>query len=62
MSIVQPHDRSSDPRSATDTLAGLERVDIPYGDIFDESIGDVSLEFYRLFPGELTARTEDSTR
>lgn len=50
---------TTDGDIATDTLAGLERVDIPYVDIFGDPIADVSFEFYRLVPAELTARKED---
>ena len=42
----------------TDTLEGLEHVDIPLVDIFDRPLREVSFEFYRLVPDELTGRTE----
>ena len=45
---------------ATETLAGLERVTIPYVDIFGEPLEDVSFEFYRLDPASLTARQEST--
>ncbi len=42
----------------TDILAGLEGVDIPYVDIFGEPLNEVSFEFYRLNPVELSGRKE----
>ncbi|MFC7021322.1 MULTISPECIES: pyridoxamine 5'-phosphate oxidase family protein [Haloarcula] len=42
----------------TDTLAGLEQVDIPLVDVFDVPVRDISFEFLRLVPEELTARRE----
>ncbi|WP_018258932.1 pyridoxamine 5'-phosphate oxidase family protein [Halomicrobium katesii] len=41
-----------------ETLEGLEHVDIPLVDIFDRPLREVSFEFYRLVPDELTGRTE----
>lgn len=49
---------TGDEDIATDTLAGLERVTIPYVDIFGEPLEDVSFEFYRLAPTTLTGRKE----
>lgn len=46
---------------ATETLTGLERVTIPYVDIFGEPPGDVDFEFYRLVPDRLTGRKETTT-
>ncbi|MFC7027673.1 pyridoxamine 5'-phosphate oxidase family protein [Halomicroarcula sp. GCM10025324] len=43
---------------STDTLEGLERVDIPIVDVFDMPVQDISFEFLRLVPDELTARKE----
>ncbi|WP_128226400.1 pyridoxamine 5'-phosphate oxidase family protein [Halobacteriaceae archaeon SHR40] len=41
-----------------ETLAGLDRVDIPLVDIFEGPIREISFEFYRLVPDELTGRVE----
>ena len=49
---------TTDESIATETLAGLERVSIPFVDIFGEPMGDVNFAFYRLVPAELAARTE----
>lgn len=43
---------------ASQTLRGLERVDIPLVDVFDVPVRDISFEFVRLVPDELTARKE----
>lgn len=43
----------------TETLAGLEHVDIPLVDLFDRPLREVSFEFYRLVPEEFTGRTEE---
>ena len=43
---------------STETLSGLERVDIPIVDTFDRPVEEVSFEFVRLVPDELTARRE----
>ena len=40
----------------TEALEGLSRVDIPLIDIFDSPTREVSFEFYRLRPDELTGR------
>lgn len=42
----------------TATLEGLERVSIPFVDIFGEPMGNVNFAFYRLLPEELEARKE----
>lgn len=42
----------------TETLAGLDRVDIPLVSIFNQPIRAVEFEFYRLVPEELTGRVE----
>jgi len=47
------------PDIETETLAGLDHVDIPLFDSFDEPTRAVSFEFYRLVPERLTARTGD---
>ncbi|QLG61853.1 pyridoxamine 5'-phosphate oxidase family protein [Halorarum salinum] len=43
---------------ATETLEGLDRVDIPLVDIFHAPLREVAFEFYRLVPDELTGRVE----
>lgn len=45
---------------ATESLQGLQQVHIPIVDIFEQPVKDVSFEFYRLVPEELTAREETS--
>jgi len=52
---------TTDEDIAIDTLAGLERVSIPFVDIFGKPTADVTFEFYRLEPEELTARKENPT-
>jgi nitroimidazol reductase NimA-like FMN-containing flavoprotein (pyridoxamine 5'-phosphate oxidase superfamily) len=47
---------------ATDSLAALDRVDIPLVDIFGAPTTDVSFQFLRLVPDELSARQENETR
>lgn len=42
----------------TETLAEMERIDIPLVDVFEEPLRMVSFDFFRLDPEELTARTE----
>ena len=49
---------TTDEGIATATLEGLERVSIPFVDIFGEPMGDVNFAFYRLLPEELEARQE----
>ena len=44
----------------TETLAGLDRVDIPLVDIFNDPIRDVQFEFLRLVPEKVTGRVERS--
>lgn len=46
---------------ATESLEGLQRVHIPLVDIFGQPVKDVSFEFYRLVPDEMTSRKESST-
>ena len=46
-----------DEEITTETLAGLDRVDIPLVDIFNVPLRQVEFEFYRLVPEELTGRT-----
>jgi nitroimidazol reductase NimA-like FMN-containing flavoprotein (pyridoxamine 5'-phosphate oxidase superfamily) len=41
-----------------ETLEGLDRVDIPLVDIFEGPIREITFEFYRLVPDELTSRVE----
>lgn len=58
---VVAHGRLEDVEAegiATDSLAGLERVDIPLVDIFHSPLLDVDFDFYRLDPTEITARVE----
>lgn len=43
---------------ATETLEGLSHVDIPLVDMFERPLREVSFEFYRLAPEELTGRVE----
>lgn len=43
---------------STQTLSGLERVDIPIVDVFDVPVQDITFEFVRLVPDDLTARKE----
>lgn len=42
----------------TKTLDGLDHVDIPLFDVFERPLREVSFEFYRLVPEELTGRVE----
>lgn len=44
-----------------EALAGLDRVHIPYVDVFGEPLAEVTFEFYRLAPADLTARVESVT-
>jgi nitroimidazol reductase NimA-like FMN-containing flavoprotein (pyridoxamine 5'-phosphate oxidase superfamily) len=44
--------------NATETLAEMERVDIPLVDVFEEPLRMVSLDFFRLDPDEFTGRRE----
>ena len=46
---------------ATETLAGLDRVDIPLVDVFHRPLREVEFAFYRLVPDELTSRVESKT-
>lgn len=48
----------ADEAIATETLAGLDRVDIPLIDMFGEPTRTVSFEFFRLVPEEFTGRKE----
>lgn len=52
---------TGDEDIATETLEGLERVDIPYVDIFGKPLSDVSFRFYRLVPETFTGRKEQPT-
>jgi uncharacterized protein len=45
---------------ATRTLAGLDRVEIPLVEAFDEPTRTVSFEFFCLVPEELTGRKESA--
>lgn len=42
----------------TETLEGLEHVDMPLIDIFERPLREVTFEFYRLVPDEMTGRVE----
>ena len=46
----------------TETLTGLDRVEIPLVDMFDQPTRTVDFEFYRLVPDELTGRVETPSR
>jgi nitroimidazol reductase NimA-like FMN-containing flavoprotein (pyridoxamine 5'-phosphate oxidase superfamily) len=52
---------TTDQGVATDALEGLEQVHIPLVDIFGKPVKDVSFEFYRLVPDEMSSRTETTT-
>ncbi len=43
---------------ATETLAEMERIDIPLVDVFEEPLRMVSFDFFRLDPDEFTGRRE----
>lgn len=47
---------------AAETLAGLDRVEIPLVDVFEEPTRTVSFEFFRLVPEEITGRKESAIR
>jgi nitroimidazol reductase NimA-like FMN-containing flavoprotein (pyridoxamine 5'-phosphate oxidase superfamily) len=42
----------------TETLEGLEKVDMPLVEMFESPVRVVTFEFYRLVPKELTGRAE----
>ncbi|WP_435346118.1 pyridoxamine 5'-phosphate oxidase family protein [Haloarchaeobius sp. HRN-SO-5] len=46
---------------ASESLAGLDRVDIPLVDMFGSPPGEITFEFLRLVPDELHAREETFT-
>lgn len=50
-----------DDAIATESLDGLDRVDIPFVDVFHRPLREVDFDFYRLQPDELTARVESKT-
>lgn len=52
---------TTDSEVADETIAGLERVHIPFVDIFGDPPADVQFQFYRLDPDSLTARGETPT-
>jgi nitroimidazol reductase NimA-like FMN-containing flavoprotein (pyridoxamine 5'-phosphate oxidase superfamily) len=54
-------ERTTDEEIATATLEGLQRVTIPYVDIFGEPPSEVEFAFYRLVPDRLTGRRETTT-
>jgi nitroimidazol reductase NimA-like FMN-containing flavoprotein (pyridoxamine 5'-phosphate oxidase superfamily) len=53
-------ERTTDPEVATETLEGLERVDLPLADMFGRPVAEVQFEFHRLVPDSLTGRVESS--
>lgn len=53
--------KTTEQSVSTDSLDGLQRVHIPLVDIFDRPTAEVSFEFYRLNPVEVTGRKETST-
>ncbi|WP_136718416.1 pyridoxamine 5'-phosphate oxidase family protein [Halorientalis salina] len=54
-------EETTDEGIETATLEGLQHVDIPLVDIFGKPPRDVTFEFYRLVPEELTGRHEEPT-
>ena len=52
---------TTDEAAGTDALAGLDRVHIPYVDVFGRPPEQVAFEFYRLVPDSLNGRKEAST-
>lgn len=52
---------TTDEDIATETLQGLDRVRIPLVDIFGRPPSQVTFEFFRLVPDELTGRKESPT-
>lgn len=54
-------EETDDDAIATETLAGLDRVEIPLVDIFGDRPADTAFGFYRLAPDSLTARRESPT-
>lgn len=55
-------ERTTEEGIETETLRGLERVNIPLVDIFGRPPGEVPFEFFRLVPEEWGARKETKTR
>ncbi|SEH37013.1 hypothetical protein SAMN05192561_101115 [Halopenitus malekzadehii] len=53
---------TTDDDVALEALQGLERVHIPFVEIFGTPPETIDFEFYRLDPAELTARTERPVR
>ncbi|QHS16798.1 pyridoxamine 5'-phosphate oxidase family protein [Halopenitus persicus] len=53
---------TTDEDVALETLQGLERVHIPFVEIFGAPPEAIDFEFFRLDPAELTARTEQPVR
>lgn len=54
-------EETTEAAAATESLKGLQRVHIPLVDIFGRPAKDVSFEFHRLVPDELSSRKESST-
>ena len=52
---------TTDDETATEALAGLEGITIPFVDIFGERPADISFSFYRLVPETFTGRKEVTT-
>ncbi|WP_276259856.1 pyridoxamine 5'-phosphate oxidase family protein [Haloglomus litoreum] len=44
----------------TDAMAGMRRVHIPLHDVFGRATSEMTFEFHRLVPDELTARAEST--
>lgn len=60
--VAQGHLEAVDDEAiATETLAGLDRVDLALFDVFERSIREVDFEFYRLDPQRQTGRVENPT-
>ncbi len=54
-------EETTDEGIATETLDGLERVSIPFVDIFGDPPSEVDFTFYRLVADQLTGRKESPT-
>ncbi len=54
-------ERTTKEEIASDALAGLERVTIPFVDIFGDRPAEIEFSFYRLVPETLTGRKETTT-
>ena len=54
-------ERTTSDEIASETLAGLERVTIPFVDMFGEPPAEIDFSFYRLVPETFTSRKETRT-